>query len=293
LHAFSSVWNAVIIRSAFKRRSFSEVTIYNNAGQGIDTLPEGSADVTADGVVGQNSFSTNGSGNALNQLNKPIGVSADNGQLFIADQDNYRVLVYNSIPTETTNPLANFNLGTGSCEPTAANNFFPGNVQALAGVVNVSDGCNGRVLQFACQSGSGSASEAAMARNRNMEVRSPTPTYPLTATPTITPTYTISPTPSVRNLSVAAVPNVSQNGEPIRFEVRLPKHALVRLAVYSILGECVYQTTFMGNVGQNRFDWKVENQYGQLLASGLYIYFIETDDGSNIKRVFGKLAILH
>ncbi len=65
-----------------------------------NTLPETNG-VPADVVVGQPNFTSSGSGCSATELNGPYNVafSPDGQKLLIADAENNRVLVYNSIPT--------------------------------------------------------------------------------------------------------------------------------------------------------------------------------------------------
>ncbi|MBI4646465.1 MAG: DUF11 domain-containing protein [Bacteroidia bacterium] len=54
----------------------------------------------ADVVVGQPDFITSSSGNAANQMNQPWGVwVSPDGKLLVADEQNHRVLIFNTIPT--------------------------------------------------------------------------------------------------------------------------------------------------------------------------------------------------
>jgi len=73
----------------------------------------------------------------------------------------------------------------------------------------------------------------------------------------------------------------------------LPKAAQVRLSLFTLLCEQVFQTTFQGNAGSNVVEWKLQNQIGQSIASGLYLYALETDDGTGMTRKTGKVAVLH
>jgi len=76
--------------------SNNRVLIYNT----IPTSDNASADV----VIGQPDMTSNsanqGGGAGANTLNFPGGVYSDGTRLIIADSDNHRVLIYNSIPTE-------------------------------------------------------------------------------------------------------------------------------------------------------------------------------------------------
>jgi len=64
----------------------------------------------ADVVVGQSNFTSNSSGSGANQLNTPSGVFSDGTKLYVVDQGNNRVLVWNTIPT-TNGASANIVLG--------------------------------------------------------------------------------------------------------------------------------------------------------------------------------------
>ncbi len=64
----------------------------------------------------------------------PQGVWIQNGKLYVADTQNYRVLIWNSIPTSNNQPAdlvlgqSNFNTGTqAACSPTQATNTAAGN----------------------------------------------------------------------------------------------------------------------------------------------------------------------
>jgi hypothetical protein len=92
--------------------------------------------------------------------------------------------------------------------------------------------------------------------------------------------------------SVLAAPNVSRNGEPIRFLTNLPKPARVELALYNLAGERVYQTSLEGQAGLNTLAWNLQNQSSSAVASGLYLYIIQTDDTTGARLVKGKVAVL-
>src|SRR3989338_2611470 len=67
--------------------SFNRLLIYN-------TIPT-SNNVSADIVIGQPDFTTTTGGRAANKLNGPKKVFSDGKRLFIADEGNHRVLIYN------------------------------------------------------------------------------------------------------------------------------------------------------------------------------------------------------
>ena len=69
---------------------FNSIPVSNNA--------------SADVVIGQFDFTHNivdhGGDTAADALDRPSGLATDGQRLFVLDRDNYRVLIYNSIPTE-------------------------------------------------------------------------------------------------------------------------------------------------------------------------------------------------
>jgi hypothetical protein len=138
-----------------------------------------------------------------------------------------------------------------------------------------------------------------------------TPTYTPTKTATVTPTNTTKAlfevadiglqngqtTPaqvSTNNssLTVKAFPNPSFNGQPIQFQLNLSQPAGLKLSLFAISGELVYKTFVQGSEGFNDLTWKIDNQSGTPVASGLYIYLLEitTDSGKTIKT--GKIAVV-
>ncbi|CAF4558270.1 unnamed protein product [Rotaria sp. Silwood1] len=95
---------------------------YNNRVLIYNTMPT-SNNQDADVVLGQPNFTSNSSGSGANQLNLPSGVCSDGTRLFVVDQANNRILVWNTIPTTNQTP-ADYVLGqTGfGAGHTAANN---------------------------------------------------------------------------------------------------------------------------------------------------------------------------
>ena len=281
----------------------NRVLIFNNGGHGIDSLnfplASGSAGVTADAVIGQNNFTSNAAGTSANSLSIPVAVSASNCQLYIADSSNFRVLIYNNIPTGTANPPADNVLGQPDFLSNQEgliqnNNFYPYAVQAINGEVYVADNLHNRVLQFACQAGTGSTSAplkvSALSMNpgkgETSSERSPT------VTPTVTFTPTVTPTPTIGSLTALAAPNISRNGQPIQFQVSLPKAAKVHLSMYTLLGEEIYQAAFQGNAGLNTLEWDLKNTYANTVASGLYVYVIQAVSGEGSRRITGKIVVV-
>ena len=119
-----------------------------------------------------------------------------------------------------------------------------------------------------------------------------TPTSTITSTPTSTPSPTETAIPA-NDFVVVPAPNISRSGEPIQFEVTLGTSAQIKLVLYSLLGEQVYQTTVQGEVGVNNLLWQVRNQSNNPVASGIYIFTIQAIDGEGVQNKVGKVLVLH
>ena len=91
---------------------------------------------------------------------------------------------------------------------------------------------------------------------------------------------------------VLAAPNLSRDGSPIQFQVALGQAGRVELALYSLTGEQVYQSSIEGQAGSNNFVWRLENRSGSPVASGLYVYVVRIGDGSPSTILTGKVAVL-
>jgi len=126
-------------------RGNSRVLIFNK----IPTSNYANADI----VIGQTNFTNNNPGTAPDRLRIPWSTSiSPDGKLLIADDENHRVLVFNTIPT--TNGASadvvigqdNFYAGNAGLGP---NRFsFPGVTVSPSGVVAVADFSNNRALIF-------------------------------------------------------------------------------------------------------------------------------------------------
>jgi hypothetical protein len=108
----------------------------------------------ADVVIGQTSFTSNISGIAADKLNYPSGVIVTpDGKLIVSDMYNYRVLIYNSIPT-TNGASADVVIGqtnfTTNSSGTGNNKFNMPWYLTLSqdGKLLVADHANSRVMVF-------------------------------------------------------------------------------------------------------------------------------------------------
>jgi hypothetical protein len=116
-----------------------------------------------------------------------------------------------------------------------------------------------------------------------------TPTVPLTATLTLTPGNSPAPGPAV---SWKVMPNLSRGGEPIDFQVTLPAAAPVILCLYNLAGEMIYDYQFPCGAGANRISWNLQNETGQRVASGVYVYSLRVSQGSPIPPFAGRGKVL-
>jgi hypothetical protein len=91
---------------------------------------------------------------------------------------------------------------------------------------------------------------------------------------------------------VVAAPNISRNGEPIDFLVRLKNSATIHVYIFSIAGEEIYSTTIQGSTGENRIDWQTTNNEGSKVGSGLYLYAVDVVDGANNQIYRGKMVVI-
>jgi len=134
-------------------RNNNRVLIYNT----IPTVNNANADV----VVGQTDMVSNtanqGAGAGANTLHSPEDVYTDGTKLYVADRDNHRVLIYNTIPT-ANNASANVVVGQvnmagssinqGAPNPGANTLNSPAGLRVTGNKLFVADCFNHRVLIF-------------------------------------------------------------------------------------------------------------------------------------------------
>jgi uncharacterized repeat protein (TIGR01451 family) len=199
-------------------------------------------------------------------------------------------------PVTTTYGISAFNYAGGQ-------DFWIDNVQVYRGVANkvIMSAINAASVT-ACDAvevppppGSTPVSSMSLASSKLKKaglVEGATFTPTPTLTPTPSPTLTPSPTP-VNNQLVVVAPNISKDGEPVKFMVNLEKPSQIKLSLFNLVGEQVYQTNISGESGTNTLLWQVNNQKGEPVASGLYIYVVSFDNGSGFVNKVGKVVVLH
>jgi len=101
-------------------------------------------------VLGQANLTSDSTGDGADQMVSPYSVVAYNGQLFVADFGNNRVLIWNKIPKKTATPAdivlgqTEFGANGASCGPSGMNS--PETVSVAGGKLVVTDSYNFRVL---------------------------------------------------------------------------------------------------------------------------------------------------
>jgi hypothetical protein len=92
---------------------------------------------------------------------------------------------------------------------------------------------------------------------------------------------------------IVPAPNLSRNGEPIRFRVTLDQPSKISLTLFSLAGERIYSADTQGPAGLNTLIWGLTNLQSQTVASGLYLYQVTIDDGLRKFDRIGKVVVLH
>ena len=106
----------------------------------------------ADFVIGQIDFTSSGPGTSATKLNLPYAAYCMANKLFVVEQGNNRILVFDPIPT-TSNPTASYVIGqpdfiTQPAGCTATKMTSPYEILLVGDTFFVADGGNQRVLRF-------------------------------------------------------------------------------------------------------------------------------------------------
>jgi hypothetical protein len=137
----------------------------------FNTIPA-SNNVSADVVVGQANMTTKTSGLTAFNVSLPEGIYSDGVKLYVADQANNRVLIFNTIPT-SNNASANVVVGqpdmvTKTSGLTAFNMQGPNNTYSDGVKLYVADQANNRILIFNTVPTSNNASANVVVGQPNM-----------------------------------------------------------------------------------------------------------------------------
>ena len=126
-------------------RNNNRVLVYNQVPTANGTA--------ADFVIGQPDLTSNGAGTSGTALNRPYAAYCMANKLFVVEQGNNRILVFDPIPT-ASNPTASYVIGqpdlvtgtTGVCTASSLNS--PYEILRVGDTFFVADGGNHRVLRF-------------------------------------------------------------------------------------------------------------------------------------------------
>ncbi len=125
-------------------RNNNRVLVYNQVPTANGTA--------ADFVIGQPDFLANTAATTANGMNHPYAAYCMANKLFVVEQGNHRILVFDPIPT-TTNPVASYVIGqpdmlTGTSGCTAGKLNSPYEILRHGDTFFIADGGNQRVLEF-------------------------------------------------------------------------------------------------------------------------------------------------
>lgn len=126
-------------------------------------------------------------------------------------------------------------------------------------------------------------------------------TATVTVTPSITQTHTITPTasvtPTVTETPVALMLSLKGNyPNPARYSTNvvfyLARNADVKLKIFTVSGELVYEEKAHFPEGHNTILWNLINGAGKDVASGVYIYKLEaTTERDEYAEAYSKMAL--
>ncbi len=136
----------------------------NNRILGFQPIPTANGE-SADFVLGQGSFTANAAGTTAGTFTGPNALTMALGKLFISDQGNNRILIYNnpptgSVPADFVFGQTNFLSNSSACDSSHLNK--PAGTFAANKVLVVADSLNNRVLIWNDWANEGSGAPADM-----------------------------------------------------------------------------------------------------------------------------------
>ena len=84
----------------------------------------------------------------------------------------------------------------------------------------------------------------------------------------------------------------------VKFRFKLTKSADVTLKIYDAAGQLVRSVNWqdvtgkLPGSGNGKFIWNCENQAGETIASGVYVYILEATRGEQTVSRSGKFAVV-
>jgi hypothetical protein len=238
---------------------------------GLPTINNVSADV----VIGQPDFFTttiNTGGLGANTLHRPFVVRSYGSKLYISDNENHRLLIFNSIPTvnfaAADEVIGQINMTSNGPGITATTLNFTYASDLNSTQLFLCDGQNHRVLIY---------------QDGLLPIPTPVLTQTVTVTPTGTPvladTPTATPTSSPGTFSPdlihipGSLVRVSK-GEPLRFTLNLNQGTRVKIQLYGV--DSRHAATILD-------EWRAAGSHSIThnlndLGSGLYFLYAEAGE---------------
>lgn len=105
-----------------------------------------------------------------------------------------------------------------------------------------------------------------------------------------TSTFFFQPPQSLEEAYVC--PNPIKGVDTAQFVVNLNGNSTVRLRIYNVLGELVCDRSEARPGGVQNLPWNLKNDWGQKLASGIYVYRLDVADGSGERNITKKLVLI-
>ena len=91
---------------------------------------------------------------------------------------------------------------------------------------------------------------------------------------------------------IFAYPNPAKNVSSIGFSFSTNRATSMRLKIYNLVGQLVYERAFTSGTGAQTATWNLQNDSGAKIASGLYICRIEGDAGNEHDVVSRKFVVI-
>ncbi len=118
------------------------------------------------------------------------------------------------------------------------------------------------------------------------------PTYLRQIVAIMYPMAVVTPTLESFKDSIRAYPNPAKSGR-VTFRYNLSQNTRITIKIYTIMGDLVWESSYNDTAGPGiTHDWGCVNKAGKKIASGLYIYRITADDGSQEVTVTKKLIVV-
>ncbi len=110
-----------------------------------------------------------------------------------------------------------------------------------------------------------------------------------------TATFTVNiedPNVFAAGIPVFVYPNPAQKAGSVSFSFNTNRAATVKLQIFNMLGDLVHERSFTSVPGAQTASWNLQNDGGEKISSGLYIYRIVGEDGGAAEKIVKKLVVI-